>query len=151
MALSGDDCYVSRRSSLVARARAPGPHADTYAVAINLVVVESDGSRPCRPDYLCGGEQARRHRAAFNRGHGLLRCCVELKVALVLSKRPAQTLSREIDINAKSRRSQIRNHDSSKTCGYRRLMLHKGSESRSRRSLHCAITSWRASRWNDQC
>jgi hypothetical protein len=48
-------------------------------VAVNLVVVESDGSRPGRPDCLRGGEQARRHRAACNRGHGLLRCCVELK------------------------------------------------------------------------
>jgi hypothetical protein len=94
---SDDDCDVSRRSSPVAQARAPGPpllgcaqarhasyreaspYADTYVVAVNLVVVESDGSRPDRPDYLRGGEQARRHRAACNRGHGLLRCCVELK------------------------------------------------------------------------
>jgi hypothetical protein len=48
-------------------------------VAVNLVVVECDASRPRRPDCLRGGEQARRHRAACNRGHGLLRCCVELK------------------------------------------------------------------------
>ena len=80
---SDDDCDVSRRSSPAAQARAPGPYADTYAVAVNLVVVESDGSRPDRPDYLRGGEQARRHRAACNRGHGLLRCCVEFEVALV--------------------------------------------------------------------
>ena len=46
--------------------------------AVNLVVVESDGSRPGRPDYLRGGGQARQHRAACNRGHGLLRGCVEL-------------------------------------------------------------------------
>ena len=81
----------------VARARAPGPpslaraqarytsygeaspYAYTYAVAVNLVVVESDGSRPGRPDYLRGDEQARQHRAACNRGHGLLRGCVEFR------------------------------------------------------------------------
>ena len=75
---SVDDCDVSRRSSPAAHARAPGPYGDTYAVAVNVVVVESDGSRPDRPDYLGGGGQARRHRAACNRGHGLLRGCVEL-------------------------------------------------------------------------
>jgi hypothetical protein len=71
-----------------AHARAPGPYADTYVVAVNLVVVESDGSRPGRPDYLRGGEQARRHRAACNRGHGLLRCCVELKWRWLRSDQP---------------------------------------------------------------
>ena len=55
------------------------PYADTYTVAVNLFVVERDGSRPGRPDYLRGGEQARRHRAACNRGPGLFRGCVELK------------------------------------------------------------------------
>jgi hypothetical protein len=45
-------------------------------VAINLFV-ESDGSQPVQPAYLRGGEQARRHRVACNRGHGLLRCYVE--------------------------------------------------------------------------
>ena len=76
-----DDSDVSRRSSPAARARAPGL-ADTWTAAVNLVVVESDGSRPDRPDYLGGGGQARRHRAACNRGHGLLRGCVEFEVAL---------------------------------------------------------------------
>ena len=51
-------------------------------VAVNLVAVECDGSRPGRPDYSGGGGQARRHRAACNRGHGLLRCCVEFEGAL---------------------------------------------------------------------
>ena len=74
-----DDSGVSRRSSPAAHARAPGPYADTYVVAVNLVDVESDGSRPDRPDYLRGGGQARRHRAACNRGHGLLRGCVEFR------------------------------------------------------------------------
>jgi hypothetical protein len=64
------------------------PYADTYGVAVNLVVVESDGSRPGRPDYLRGGEQARRHRAACNRGHGLLRCSVELKWRWLNSDQP---------------------------------------------------------------
>ena len=49
--LSGDDCGVSRRSSPAAHARARGRYVDTYVVAVNLVVVESDGSRPDRPDY----------------------------------------------------------------------------------------------------
>jgi hypothetical protein len=115
LTLSGDDCDVSRQSSPVAQARAPGPpslarakpvasygevspYADTYAVAVNLVVVESDGSRPGRPDYLRGGEQARRHRAACNRGHGLLRCCVELKWRWHFE--PAQALSREMEARA---------------------------------------------------
>ena len=101
-----DDSGVSRRSSPVARTRTrptfarprqarfassgeASPYADTYAVAVNLVVVENDGSRPGRPDYLRGGEQARRHRAACNRGHGLLRGCVELKVALVRRTSPS--------------------------------------------------------------
>ena len=88
LTLSGDDCGVSRRSSPVAQARAPGPYADTYVVAVNLVVVESDGSRPGRPDDLRGGEQARRHRAACNRGHGLLRCCVELKCRWLRNNQP---------------------------------------------------------------
>jgi len=91
-----------------ARARAPGPYADTYVVAVNLFVVECDGSRPGRPDCLRGGEQARRHRAACNRGHGLLRCCVEFEVALV-DWRPAQALLREIEAHATGARSQIRN------------------------------------------
>ena len=55
-----------------------GPYAHTCAAAVNVVVVESDGSRPDRPDYLYGGEQARRHLAACNRGHGLLRLSVEV-------------------------------------------------------------------------
>ena len=42
------------------------------------------GSRPDRPDYLGGDEQARRHRAACNRGHGLLRWRVEFRDVLVL-------------------------------------------------------------------
>src|SRR5262245_53733910 len=92
LTLSGDDCDVSRQSSPVAQARAPGPYADTYAVAVNLVVVESDGSRPSRPDYLRGGEQTRRHRAACNRGHGLLRCCVEFRNDPDVRKRPTQPL-----------------------------------------------------------
>jgi hypothetical protein len=79
LTLSGGDYGVSRRSSPAAHARAPGPYADAYVVAVNLVVVESDGSRPGRPNGLRGGEQARRHRAACIRGHGLLRGCVELK------------------------------------------------------------------------
>ena len=74
-----DDSDVSRRNSPAARARAPG-HRRHVPAAVNLVVVESDGSRPDRPDYLGGGGQARRHRAACNRGHGLLRCCVEFEV-----------------------------------------------------------------------
>ena len=73
----------------------------------HLIVVESDRSRPAGPDYLGGGEQARRHRAACNRGHGLLRCCVELKWCWRLG-RPAQALSREIEVRAKSRRSRSR-------------------------------------------
>src|ERR1044071_1889404 len=72
-----DDSDVTRRSAPDARTRAPA-FADTWTAAVNLVVVESDGSRPDRPDYLGGGGQARRHRAAGNRGHGLLRGCVEL-------------------------------------------------------------------------
>ena len=64
------------------RAHAHPANADTWPAAVNLVVVESDGSRPDRPDYLGGGGQARRHRAACNRGHGLLRGCVEFEVAL---------------------------------------------------------------------
>ena len=112
LALSGDDCGVSRRSSPVAHARAPGhlrspaqahlagygeasPYADTYVVAVNLAVVESDGSRPGRPDCLRGGGQARRHRAACNRGHGLLRCCVEFRNDPDVRKRPTQPLSPE--------------------------------------------------------
>jgi hypothetical protein len=88
LTLSGDDCGVSRRSSPAAHARAPGPYADTYVAAVNSVVVESDGSRPDRPDYLRGGGQARRHRAACNRGHGLLRCCVELTWRWLRSDQP---------------------------------------------------------------
>jgi len=61
------------------RAHAHPAFADTWTAAVNLVVVESDGSRPDRPDYLRGGGQARRHRAACNRGHGLLRGCVEFR------------------------------------------------------------------------
>jgi hypothetical protein len=61
------------------RTHAHPPFADTWTAAVNLVVVESDGSRPDRPDYLRGGGQARRHRAACNRGHGLLRGCVEFR------------------------------------------------------------------------
>ena len=90
---SNDDCDVSRRGSPVAHARAPGPYADTYAVAVNLVVVECDGSRPGRPD-LRGGEQARRHRAACNRGHGLLRCCVELRYRWLRSDQPTHYRAR---------------------------------------------------------
>src|SRR4029453_5146536 len=62
------------------RAHAHPAFADTSTAAVNLVVVESDGSRPDRPDYLRGGGQARRHRAVCNRGHGLLRGCVEFEV-----------------------------------------------------------------------
>src|SRR6187455_2641041 len=62
------------------RAHAHPAIADTWPAAVNLVVVESDGSRPDRPDYLGGGGQARRHRAACNRGHGLLRGCVECRI-----------------------------------------------------------------------
>jgi hypothetical protein len=61
------------------RAYAHPAFADTWTAAVNLVVVASDGSRPDRPDYLRGGGQARRHRAACNRGHGLLRGCVEFR------------------------------------------------------------------------
>jgi hypothetical protein len=75
-------------------------------VAVKLVVIESDG-RPGRPDYLRGGEQARRHRAACNRRHGLLRCCVEFKWRWCLE--PAQALSREREARANVVRSQIRN------------------------------------------
>jgi hypothetical protein len=54
----------------------PGRHAHKYITAINLFV-ESDGSQPKLPVYLCGGEQARRHRVVSNRGHNLLRSYVE--------------------------------------------------------------------------
>src|SRR5947208_12041002 len=63
------------------RAHAHPAIADTWTAAVNLVVVERDESRPGRPEYLGGGGQARRHRAACNRGHGLLRGCVEFEVA----------------------------------------------------------------------
>src|SRR5262245_10734921 len=66
---------------LRAHAHAHPALADTWTSAVNSVDVESDGSRPDRPDYLRGGGQARRHRAACNRGHGLLRGCVEFQVA----------------------------------------------------------------------
>jgi hypothetical protein len=71
------------------------PDADTYAVAVNLVVVECDGSRPGRPDDLRGGEQARRHRAACNRGHGLLRGCVELKCRWCLAATSPGIIARD--------------------------------------------------------
>lgn len=92
---SDDDCDVSRRSSPAAQGRAAGLYADTYAVAVNLVVVESDGSRPDRPDYLGGGEQARRHRAACNRGHGLLRCCVESRWRWCLGATGSSIIARD--------------------------------------------------------
>ena len=82
------------------RAHAHPAIADTRTAAVNLVVVESDGSRPDRPDYLGGGGQARRHRAACNRGHGLLRGCVEFKVAMAPEGQPAQALSPEIEVRA---------------------------------------------------
>src|SRR3954463_587170 len=74
------------------RAHAHPAIADTRTAAVNLVVVESDGSRPDRPDYLDGGRQARRHRAACNRGHGLLRCCVEFEVALAARRAPSPSI-----------------------------------------------------------
>lgn len=46
------------------------PHSAAWP--INLLV-ESDRSPPVQPAYLSGGEQARRHRVAYHRGHGLLR------------------------------------------------------------------------------
>jgi hypothetical protein len=82
------------------RAHAHPAFADTWTAAVNLVVVESDGSRPDRPDYLRGGGQARRHRAACNRGHGLLRGCVEFEVARPPEWRPAEALSPEIGARA---------------------------------------------------
>ena len=105
---SDDDCDVSRRSSPAAPARAPGPYADTYAMAVNLVVVESDGSRPDRPDYLGGGEQARRLRAACNRGHGLLRCCVELKCHWLCWGTTSPSIIARDRSTRKSERSQFR-------------------------------------------
>ena len=89
------------------RAHAHPAIADTWTAAVNLVVVERDGSRPDRPDYLGGGGQARRHRAACNRGHGLLRGCVELMERWPPEWPAAQALSPESGISANSGRSQI--------------------------------------------
>ncbi len=52
-------------------------------MAINLLV-ESDGSQPVQPADLRGGEQARRHQVACNRGHGLLHGYVEYRDGIAL-------------------------------------------------------------------
>ena len=82
------------------RAHAHPAIADTWTAAVNLVVVKSDGSRPDRPDYLGGGGQARRHRAACNRGHGLLRGCVEFTCAGRQKGNQRKALSPEIEVRA---------------------------------------------------
>src|SRR5262249_43814337 len=56
----------------------------TYSVRLRqshqLGCCWKDGSRLSRPRQLFGSEQARRHRAMCNRGHGLLLRCVEVQM-----------------------------------------------------------------------
>src|SRR5712691_1353298 len=89
------------------RAHAHPAIADTWTAAVNLVVVESDGSRPNRPDYLRGGGLARRHRAACNRGHGLLRGASSSRSRRPPEGQPARALSPGDRGSRKSRRFQI--------------------------------------------
>ena len=75
MILCSDDYVVSKRAPLL-REHTPDLHAQMGIAAVNLFV-ESDGSQPDKPVYLCGGGQARHHRVVCNRGHNLLRSYVE--------------------------------------------------------------------------
>ena len=77
--LSATTIAVFQENAPLVRAHAHVARTQIRTERPSTVWVESNGSRPGRPGWLLGGGQARRHRAACNRGHGLLRGCVEFR------------------------------------------------------------------------